>query len=227
MLNIFSIDDMNQYKAQWNDEKIVTIHNILSNDYATQLNHYLLNLPDNKWNVSIHPYMTNIYTFSNTEENKTHIINGTISANNSYDKGEFSYCFRRYDNYENDGIKIKELMLSQDYLQLINNITQLNVNTVISVFGSMYTENSFLSTHTDTGRGKIAFVLNLTKDWNENDGGCFELLEHDWCHVKKRVCPQFNSLTIFNVEENGVPHRVTRINPDVKDKRIAFSGWLI
>ena len=83
----------------------------------------------------------------------------------------------------------------------------------------------FLSIHTDEGRGKIAFVYNLTKDWKEEYGGNFELLDEDWKTVKKRLVPSFNSLTLFYVEGKGVPHRVTKVLSD--NKRLAFTGWLV
>ena len=71
-------------------------------------------------------------------------------------------------------------------------------------------------------RGRLAFVLN----WNEDNGGYFELLENDWNTVRLKIIPTFNSLTVFNVEGDGVPHRVTKIRSDVTDCRIAFGGWL-
>jgi len=226
-LNSEIFEQLDNYKKLWQENGIVTITDLLCPVLADDLNEYLLDLPEERWDVSIHPYLPQQYTFSNTSDNQDFITKGIKSANDAYNRGEFSYCFRRYEGYSNDGIKIKELISSADFLQTINDITGASVKDVISVFASMYTSNSFLSIHTDTGRGKIAFVLNLTKDWDENNGGCFELLTPDWCNVKRRVCPQFNSLTFFNVEGDGVPHRVTRIHENITAKRIAFSGWLI
>lgn len=102
----------------------------------------------------------------------------------------------------------------------------MNVKEVFTVFGSMYQADSFLSTHTDTGRGKLALVLNLTKNWDENNGGCFELLEENWSDTKLKIVPRFNSLTIFNVEGDGMHHRVTRVRSNIAESRISFAGWL-
>lgn len=211
----------------WQKDGIITITNFLPLEQAEHLRKYLLDLPEDKWNVSVHPYHPAVYTFSNTPENHEHITNGIKSANAGYDAGQFSYCFKRFDGYNNDGIRFQDFMTSKDVLSVLRDITGFDISEAISIFGSCYSGNSFLSTHTDTGRGKIALVYNLTKDWDEDNGGCFELLTPDWQGVKKRVLPLFNSLTIFDVRGDGVPHRVTRIKPEVTEKRVAFSGWLI
>lgn len=213
-----TVDD---YIATWNNEKIVTIDNLLREEDANKLNEYLLNLSEEQWDVSIHPYDNKIFTFSNTIENRGHIIAGTKTANAANDAGLFSYCFRRHEGT----IGAKELFSSPELMNLINCITNMGVKDIVTVFASMYNANSFLSTHTDTGRGKIAFVLNLTKNWDENNGGCFELLDKNWGTVRKKIIPRFNSLTIFNVENEGVPHRVTKVRSDVKKCRLAISGW--
>lgn len=215
--------NIEEYYNKWNNSKIVTINNLLVEEDANKLNECLLNVPEREWDVSIHPYDEKIFTFANNEENQHHISAGTITANQANDIGLFSYCFRRYDK----DIGMEDFLVSPDFLQLINSITNMNVSKVFTVFASKYQADSFLSTHTDTGRGKLAFVLNLTKYWKEEDGGCFELLESNWRDVKLRIVPQFNSLTIFNVEGAGVPHRVTKVQSDVTNIRIAISGWLI
>lgn len=226
-LNPSIYDHVDVYKELWNTQGIITITNLLPIDQANFLNNYLLNLSEDKWCFSIHPYIPHQYTFTNTPENKDHIINGIKSANHCFNNGGFSYCFRRYDNFPNDGVKFNEFITSSSVLDLINNITGLNVKSSVSLFASCYSGDSFLSTHTDQGRGSIALVFNLTKDWDDNNGGCFELLDNDWHTIKKRVSPKFNSLTIFKVPENGIPHRVTRVNSTVTAKRIAFSGWFV
>lgn len=168
MLKLNPNINISDYAEQWNQNKIVTIANLLLEEDANRLNELLLALSDEKWNVSIHPYIDNLYTFSNTEENRNHIIAGTKTANQANDVGLFSYCFRRYDDLDNIGIKT--LLTSLEFMEIINDITNMNIKDLISVFASRYQANSFLSTHTDTGRGKLAFVLNLTKNWNENNG---------------------------------------------------------
>ena len=110
---------------------------------------------------------------------------------------------------------------------MIKQLTNFNVSTIISTFASLYEKKCWLTTHTDQSYGKIAFVYNLTKNWKEEYGGNFYLL-HDNHTVRKKVIPTFNSLTIFDVSrQEGRPHYVEKVNDNVEEKRLCFSGWLI
>ncbi len=225
MLNPSLLDHIDIYREMWKTHGIITITNFLTEDHANSLNFSLLSISDDKWLVSLHPYIDNQYLFCNTPENKEHIINGTKSANECYERGGFGYCFQRYEG--SDSVLFQDFITSKPILDIIHSITGLDVTRQISIFASCYGANSFLSTHTDTGRGSIAVVYNLTKDWKESNGGCFELLDSDHKTLKRRIVPTFNSLTLFDVRGQGVPHRVTRINSDVTEKRLAISGWLV
>ena len=207
--------------------KTVTIPNFLALEDAECL-HQHLNSRDN-WKISVHPYQEGVYTFEQTSANREFIQKGIESANQARLRGEFSYVFYRADPHHNncscslcEGIRFIQ---SKAVIDKINEITGENVSSAISVFGSKYEKECFLTTHTDTGRGKIAFVLNLTKDWNPSYGGCLQFLEWNFRTVRKVIHPTFNSLSIFNVEGQGVPHSVSYIPPDVTGKRFAITGW--
>ena len=219
---------LEEYRRNWQQDQIVTIRDLLIESDANHLNHYLLNVSEDRWTYSIHPYMENNYVFDNNDENKEHIINGIISANAAYQRGEFSYVFRRFEGYESDGITIKEFLLSAQFLNLLHQITNLSFTDIVSTFGSCYHHDCWLSIHSDNSRGQIAYVYNLTKDWKEEYGGNFELLFNDYCSVKRKVLSQFNTYTFFDVSgPHGNPHHVQRVRSDVIEKRIAFSGWLV
>lgn len=83
-----------------------------------------------------------------------------------------------------------------------------------------------MTTHTDTGRGIIAFVYNATKNWRPQYGGCFQILDWDYNKVKKTIVPEFNTFVMLNVQDNGIPHQVTPVIPNAKNDRIAIAGWL-
>lgn len=222
MLTINNKDNLNSYKEAWTNNQIITINNFLKIEDAELLENYVLNIKEEDWKHSIHPYLNNCYTFDNNDDNRHHITIGSISSLSAYNKGEFSYHFRRFEEFYNDDSLIKKLLSSSIFTDLIKQITDIDVTTIVSVFGSMYQKDNFLSTHQDNGRGKIAFVYNLTKDWKEEYGGNFVLIKKDGQPYK--VVPTFNSLTLFYVGDNGQPHYVEKVNVD--RKRIAFSGWL-
>ena len=88
---------------------------------------------------------------------------------------------------------------------------------------SIYGKNNFLTTHDDGSLGHFAFVLYLSKNWNESNGGIL----HFSCHHKKGSCYSishiFNRLVLFQVHPTFVPHYVTEV---IVDKpRIALTGW--
>ena len=94
-----------------------------------------------------------------------------------------------------------------------------------STFTSKYEAGDFLYTHTDKDNGRIAFVYQLTKDWLPGYGGLFMRMD-DGVNVDTTILPQFNQLTIFNVEGEGTPHIVTNVIPGLRKPRMAYSGWL-
>jgi len=226
-INPVVYEHIEKYKASWDQDKIVTIQDLLVVEDADTLNKYLLSVDDSRWQHSIHPYLDNYYTFDNTVDNQHHIEKGKVTANASYQRGEFSYHFRRFEGYEQDGITMKTLLTCAQFRNLIQQITGLSVSSIVSCFASRYDAGNWLHVHVDSGRGSIAFVYNLTKNWKEEYGGNFNLLDdHNWSVVKRVVVPTFNSLTFFDVSSSGRPHLVQRVNDDVTESRIAMSGWL-
>jgi Rps23 Pro-64 3,4-dihydroxylase Tpa1-like proline 4-hydroxylase len=74
--------------------------------------------------------------------------------------------------------------------------------------------------------GKLAFVYNATRLWDDRDGGQFQLLSPDWSEVVVTVPPRHNSFTFFRVEDQGVPHRVLPVATTTA-RRLSISGWLV
>lgn len=215
------------YRISWESDKLLTLENFLEPDDAAIVSDFLEQLPDDAWAVSVHPHHPTIYTFSNTQENQPTIEAAIKSASAEYARGGFSYYFRRHEPAANDHFDFQQLVMSDPCLAILKNVTGHDLTTSISVFCSCYTASCFLSTHTDTGRGKIAFVYNATRTWDPGDGGQFQLLSQDWSKVTKTVQPMHNSLTFFDVEGEGVPHRVLPVSPQATARRLAISGWLI
>lgn len=123
--------------------------------------------------------------------------------------------------------KAAQTIESRETLTKIRAHTDTTVDTAVAIFGACYKADCFLHTHSDTGRGKIAFVYNVTAPgWDAvKDGGSFQLLSDDWGTVKRTVEPVFNSLTIFDVHDQGQPHRVLPVSSTCTRKRLTVSGW--
>ena len=119
------------------------------------------------------------------------------------------------------------LWSSPIFIDLIESITGYdNLSWVkSSTFTSKYEAGDFLYTHTDKGNGRIAFVYHLSKNWLPGYGGLFMRM-NNWVDVDSTVVPKFNQLTLFDVANEGTPHIVTQIIPNLPHARIAYSGWL-
>lgn len=214
-------------RASWQVDKILTVEDFLPRPVATKVAEFLEHIPDKCWSVSVHPHHPSIYTFDKTPENRQIIEAAIKSATEENDQGRFAYFFRRHEPAANDEFDFQQFLTSRHCLDFFERVTGETLEASISVFCSCYHTGCFLSTHTDTGRGKIAFVYNATRDWDESDGGCFELLSRDRSRVERTVPPTYNSLTFFHVEGDGVPHRVTRVSAATLNRRLAISGWLV
>jgi Rps23 Pro-64 3,4-dihydroxylase Tpa1-like proline 4-hydroxylase len=116
-------------------------------------------------------------------------------------------------------------MSSKVFIDFLNSITNLGLTKLNTLFVSKYTSNCFLSTHNDAGNGRIAFVLHLTKDWKPQYGGNLNFLNEERTKIIETFTSQFNTLMIFEVPEEGVPHFVSNVAPNVNIPRISITGW--
>jgi len=219
-----SVED---YQASWSCAELLTIEDFLVAEDAAAIADFLEDVPDPAWSVSVHPYHPSIYTFDNTPDNQETIEAAVASATAENQRGGFSYYFRRHEPAASDQFDFQRFIMSEAPLALLERVTGLSLSTSVSVFCSCYSAGCFLSTHTDTGCGKLAFVYNATRSWDDQDGGEFQLLSPDWSKVVTAVPPRYNSFTFFRVEGQGVPHRVLSMSPTTTSRRLAISGWLV
>jgi hypothetical protein len=205
------------------------------------LSNYLENLEDSKWWYSLHPWRDGSYVFPRETLTPDEAIAGIACARQGvFERGEFGYNFDRCE-HTRVGLQCTALdvpvdncplcgfikfMESFEVISLISTITGHNLSTQVSMFASRYRAESFLSIHQDTGRGKVALVFNLTHGWRPAWGGALQMMADDLQNVTRTIIPQFNSIVIFDVVGQGVPHHVTSIPREVTRSRLAVTGWL-
>lgn len=121
-----------------------------------------------------------------------------------------------------------EFLESNDFSILIKEITGIKVEPgALDLFGSCYEDTHYLLCHDDQLEDrKIAYILYLSEDFEEKDGGALALLsdkkgEPD--KIVKRYFPKFNSLIFFEVSKKSW-HQVEEVMG--KKKRYAIGGWL-
>ena len=192
-----------------------------------ELTEFLSAQPPSYWSRSVHPYRPSQYNFSPGELDAEAEEAALAGARQALARGEFSYAFQRCE-YHGDGCpmcRAMDFLKSEPVRALLSAVTNQELSGLVSIFASRYAAGDFLTTHQDTGRGKLAFVLNLTPDWLPAFGGALQIIDWDMSTVVRAVSPKHNSLCIFQVEGEGVPHQVTQVPQGVQKQRIALAGW--
>jgi len=117
-----------------------------------------------------------------------------------------------------------EFLRGDAFMSFTRAITGTNV-TSISASASWYRPGHFLLPHTD-GVGnedrKLAYVLNLSRDWIASWGGLLQF-HNSHGEIVDSLLPVFNSLSIFRV---GPHHSVSRVEATSEQPRLAISGWI-
>ena len=111
---------------------------------------------------------------------------------------------------------IRSALESPNFLALLNNITGMNLTKLSTLFMSKYRSGHFLSPHSDKGNGRLAFVISLSKDWMPQYGGLLHFLSQDRTQIINTVCPIFNNMVIFKVDDienkvKTVPYKIESI----------------
>ena len=117
-------------------------------------------------------------------------------------------------------------MADEEFLGYLRQLTgQTDLNRLYAQ-ATMYRSGSFLRAHDDhvqTEDRRIAYVLNLTRDWRPDWGGLLHFCgaNHD---VVDTFVPHFNSMSLFHVPQS---HFVSQVAPFATGERHAITGWLI
>jgi Rps23 Pro-64 3,4-dihydroxylase Tpa1-like proline 4-hydroxylase len=225
----FSSEYLNLLKMNFNKSHKIKINNFFKDDFANSLFNYCNSLHKNTWTLAtgineVKYEKKLIYKFDRV--NNLQINN----VNNAFGEDKFTYIFYRSMNNNLDisfmEFSLRKTLNSPYFIDLLNSITGLNLTKLTTMFLSKYTSGSFLSPHSDRGNGRLAFVINISKNWKPQYGGNLHFLNDDRTEILETFVPQFNSLMIFYVPENiGIPHFVSHIAPNVKHARYAVTGW--
>jgi len=218
--------DVNNLKNIFENKKMLKIDNILNENFAEAL--YNSCILEKNWilasGIDKNKYEKK-HMPQNDKINQAQIKNVSTAFSND----QFSYVFYRSMNGENMNyyeFTLRKILNSENFITLLNEITNLNLTKLNTLFMSKYISGNFLSTHSDKGNGRLAFVINLSKNWKPQYGGNLHFLSEDRSEIIHTFVPGFNNLIIFHVPENaGIPHYVSHIAPFIKNQRYAISGW--
>ena len=155
------------------------------------------------------------------------------NVNKAFSENHFGYIFYRAMNNKiinvHDGFLeylIRKELSSPKFIQFLRDITGLELTTLKTLFMSKYKPGNFLSPHSDKGNGKLAFVINLTKNWKPQYGGNLNFLNLDRTEIVETFVPDFNNIVLFTVDDNKeAPHFVSHVVSGIKHNRYAITGW--
>jgi Rps23 Pro-64 3,4-dihydroxylase Tpa1-like proline 4-hydroxylase len=211
------------------DTLIFKIDNIFNMNFAKLIYNTITLLPDKYW--------YNMSCFNNEydkckiiNKNNKRINNFKNKANKSFIKDEFSFNFSKTMIYTQNEITKIELLLrnilgSNDFIKYLNKITNLNLIKLNDMFISKYKSGDFLAPHSDRSNGKLAYVINMSLNWKPQYGGNLHFMNNERTEIIHTLTPSFNNLVIFEVPDDGIPHYVSHIVPNLNKTRYAISGW--
>lgn len=117
---------------------------------------------------------------------------------------------------------------SKEFADFMCNLTGIKVKAgALDLAGSLYKSGDYLLCHDDQVEDrKIAYILYLSQDFKESDGGSFMLFDEKNGEPNRLVqkhLPLFNHLMIFQVSR--VSFHAVEENMSNKE-RYAIGGWL-
>ena len=117
-------------------------------------------------------------------------------------------------------------MADDAFLSVMRDLTGVQEVNRVYAQATMYAPGSFLLAHDDhvhVEDRRLAYVINLTRQWRPDWGGLLNFSERDGS-VSDSYFPHFNSLSLFAVPQT---HFVSYVPPFAEGQRNAITGWLI
>jgi len=234
--------DIDSLKKTFKQSKKVVVSDFLTDDSINYLyNYFATGMDESKWYASYMDFSSNETTdgygdvkfTKRTPENKKIIRQKLIESQQKFIEGNFSYFFDRTDSDDCVSCgcvecEYRKFISSTEVINWFSNLIDFQLSSVGEFFASRFSANHFLAPHHDHEKGKIATVLNLSKNWHPSWGGCLHFMDESYENVVRHVQPSFNKLSIFDIPSaNGIPHYVSHVVPLCKSKRISYTGWYV
>jgi Rps23 Pro-64 3,4-dihydroxylase Tpa1-like proline 4-hydroxylase len=108
------------------------------------------------------------------------------------------------------------------FKDFLEDVTGIRAEGRADASAFIYKNTHYLLPHDDRlEKRKVAYILNLSKDFTKADGGSLDLLNGK--KIAKSFIPTFNTLIIFEVKAGKTFHQVSEV---LKNKdRISIAGW--
>ncbi|MGE5625349.1 MAG: 2OG-Fe(II) oxygenase [Bacillota bacterium] len=120
---------------------------------------------------------------------------------------------------------VVEFLNSHPFLDLMARISDMDGLVKANAQATRYHRGDFLKLHTDgpNPARKLAYVINLTRNWREEWGGLLHFTDAQG-RVLEAYYPAFNSLSLFRVP---AWHFVSEVAEAADHPRYAITGWVL
>ncbi|WP_056197816.1 2OG-Fe(II) oxygenase family protein [Pelomonas sp. Root1237] len=163
------------------------------------------------------------------ENQRNHLSNGIMEvARRQFQFSFFTESLADSLNRGETGLLARFIrwMADENFLNVMRDITGVREVNRVYAQATMYAPGSFLlahDDHVDIEDRRLAYVINLTRQWRPDWGGLLNFSERDGT-VSDSFFPHFNSLSLFAVPQT---HFVSYVPPFAQGQRNAITGWLI
>jgi Rps23 Pro-64 3,4-dihydroxylase Tpa1-like proline 4-hydroxylase len=197
------------------------ISNFLGETLALDISEKIDKIPIEYWN-----YVFNTgecKTYSIKEENFDDIDNEIAYTDSFF---LYGYRYKQISDFTSDNlVEIYNFIDTDLKIKLKSCISDTSNIEIVDPFISLYHEGDYQNVNPDKKNDHLFFSYSLTNDWGPFFGGCLSFWNKETETINKTFFPKFNSLTIFEVnEENNQEYFVTKVSgPGV---RLSIEGWI-
>lgn len=170
-----------------------------------------------------------IYPF--LKEEKLEKLEKEIKKLNFYLEDHDLYQFLRTVDFKNIQVDIiqefRKFIFSDEFIRFISEITSTPLNLVKGTLHSLLLESThYLLPHDDQiEKRKIAFILYLSQDFTQNEGGTLDLFSTKNSKpnaIEKSYTPKKNQFIMFKVSPHSF-HQISEV--ETSKQRLSISGW--
>jgi len=123
--------------------------------------------------------------------------------------------------------KLRSVIYSHQMREFFSSVCDVKLNNTVDMSASQYRYGDTLLCHDDRLKGrKVAYIIYLVEDWEEEDGGALQLFENvrgEPKEVRTSIVPRWNQMAFFKVTDVSF-HTVQQVLSREKT-RMAISGW--
>ncbi|PIN89117.1 hypothetical protein COU60_04595 [Candidatus Pacearchaeota archaeon CG10_big_fil_rev_8_21_14_0_10_34_76] len=189
-------------------------------------------LSDLQWKFVEGRPFENIFLDDFLNEEKANILREALLGDEFIHKESDLFSFSQTTDLEKSKSEILKsfylFVSSREFAEFIKMLTGVHVRAgALDLAGSLYKSGDYLLCHDDKLEDrKVAYILYLSVNFEEEDGGSFVLIENENGKPSKegkKIIPRWNRFMVFKVSDVSF-HAVEE---NLSDKeRLAIGGWL-